>query len=143
VIRLRVPGRLRYRDLAVRVVAAACKLVGTDADAAASGVGRLSRAFDDEVVSAFGEAFNNIAIHGYPVDPAGDVEIEIEPSREAIEIQIKDFGVSYDFRDVPDPDLDALPESGLGIFIIKSFVDAISYRPGRPNVLSLTKKFPQ
>ena len=28
VIHLRVPGTLRYRDLAVRVVGAACKLVG-------------------------------------------------------------------------------------------------------------------
>ena len=35
--------------------------------------------------------------------------------------------------------LDALPESGLGLFIIRSFMDEVKYVPGSPNVLSMTK----
>ena len=47
--------------------------------------------------------------------------------------------------DRSSPDLDALPESGMGIYIIKSFMDEVTYRssdrPGAPNVLSMTKHF--
>lgn len=139
-IRLRVPGRLRYRDLAVRAVAAACKLVGTDGDTSHSGFTRINHEFDDQVVSAFGEAFNNVAIHGYRGKPVGDVEIDIEPRKDGIRIVMRDFGTSYELDRIPLPDLDAMPESGLGIYIMKSFVDEVTYQAGNPNVLSLTKR---
>jgi serine/threonine-protein kinase RsbW len=135
VIRLRVPGALKYRDLAVRAVAAACKLVGPrDGDA------RKGHEFDDQVISAFGEAFNNAAIHSYRDRPLGDVDIEIDLGAEHITIRVIDHGNSFDFSDVPEPDLDTLPESGLGIFIIRSFMDEVKYQAGAPNVLSMTKR---
>ena len=138
VIRLRVPGALKYRDLTVRCVAAACKLVGVGVEGG-SGPHRLSREFDDQVVSAFSEAFNNAAIHSYRGQPGGDLEIEIELAADSITIRLLDYGRSFDLAEVPAPDLDALPESGLGIFIIKSFMDEVKYEPGAPNVLSMTK----
>jgi serine/threonine-protein kinase RsbW len=136
VIHLRVPGSLRYRDLAVRVVGAACKLVGADD----SGT-RLPRdsEWDNEVVSAFGEAFNNTAIHSYDPRHPGEVEIQVDVGTSAITIRLIDHGKSFSLEDVPVPDLDALPESGLGLFIIRSFMDEVKYVPGSPNVLSMTK----
>jgi serine/threonine-protein kinase RsbW len=136
VIHLRVPGSLRYRDLAVRVVGAACKLVGAD-----DGGARLPRdsQWDNEVVSAFGEAFNNTAIHSYDPRKPGEVEIEVDVGPSAITIRLIDHGKSFSLEDVPVPDLDALPESGLGLFIIRSFMDEVKYVPGSPNVLSMTK----
>jgi serine/threonine-protein kinase RsbW len=131
VIRLRVPGALEYRDLAIRAVAAACKLVG-----APDG----HREFDDQVVSAFGEAFNNAALHSYKGRAPGDVEIEMEISADTITLRLFDFGNSFDIQSVPEPDLDELPESGMGIYIIKSFMDEVSYQAGSPNVLRMTKR---
>jgi serine/threonine-protein kinase RsbW len=133
-IRLHVPGTLRYRDLAVRVISAACKLVGSTEPRQAS-----KQDFDHQVVSAFGEAFNNAAIHSYRDRPAGDVEIEVDVGEGGITIRIADYGKSFDLQRVAEPDLDALPESGLGIFIIQSFMDEVTYAPGTPNVLSMTK----
>lgn len=138
-IRLRVPGALQYRDLAVRAVAAACKLVGAT-DSHSSGPLRTNRDFDDQVVSAFGEAFNNAALHSYRGRPSGEVEIEMDVGSESITLRILDYGAGFDIADVPEPDLDTLPESGLGIFIIKSFMDEVSYTAGAPNVLSMTKR---
>jgi serine/threonine-protein kinase RsbW len=135
-IQLWVPGELKYRALVVHAVAAACRLVGAGGPQRSPG----SRRFDDEVISAFGEAFNNVAIHGYRGRVRGDVHIEIEPSEGAIEIRIKDFGASFDLSRVPPPKIDDLPESGLGVFIMRSFMDEVSYRPGSPNVLSLSKR---
>ena len=138
VIHLRVPGTLRYRDLAVRVVGSACKLVGaTDMD---TGPFRINSDWDNQVVSAFGEAFNNAAIHSYSAaSKPGDVEIEVDTGPTYITIRLLDFGSSFDPDAVPSPDLDTLPESGLGLFIIRSFMDEVTYAPGSPNVLSMTK----
>ena len=134
VIRLRVPGSLRYRDLAVRVVAAACKLVGKEDDDPA----QRAHQFDAAVVSAFGEAFNNVAMHSYQARTGDlDVEIEVEPDR--ITIRLIDFGVTFDPMKIPEPDLDSLPESGMGIYIMRSFMDDVQYQSGSPNVLSMTK----
>ena len=55
-------------------------------------------------------------------------------------MRMLDYGNSFAFDDVPTPDLDALPESGLGIFIIKSFMDEVSYVAGAPNVLRMVKR---
>jgi len=125
---LRVPGALVYRDLAVRAVQAACKLVG-----------RLDGSFDDQVVSAFSEAFNNAALHSYK-DRPGEIDIEIELTDNAITLRISDEGEGYDPEKVPAPDLAALPESGMGLYIIRSFMDEVVYKPGKPNVLTMSKK---
>jgi serine/threonine-protein kinase RsbW len=120
----------------MRVVTAASKLVESPrADTA----GAESDDFDAEVVSALGEAFNNIAIHGY-ADHSGEVEIEIDVQRDRIVLRVLDRGKSFDRLDVPSPDLDALPERGMGLFIIENFVDELRYTPGDPNELVLVKR---
>jgi len=47
-----------------------------------------------------------------------------------------------DYREMlaSTPDLDAVPEGGLGIFMINALVDEVVYESGTPNVLSLTKR---
>lgn len=138
-IRLQVPGSLEFRDLAIRVVAAACKLVHVGADA-----GDEARAdFDNQVVSAFGEAFNNAVIHSYRGRREGTLELEVDVtdhgSHQGITLRLCDYGHSFDPTTVAEPDLDALPESGLGLYIMRSFMDSVSYQAGAPNVLAMTK----
>jgi serine/threonine-protein kinase RsbW len=143
VIVLRVPGELRHRDVALRTVAAACKLVreqngsapATPRDAAKLD---LTDEFDAQVVSAFSEAFNNIAIHAY-AGKGGDVQIELEPRADRMTIHLREYGRSFDPEAVPAPKLDETPEGGLGMFIIHAFVDEFIYQPGQPNVWRMTK----
>lgn len=126
-IRLRMPSRLEYRDLAIRTVASACKLVPDGGDD-----------FHNDVISAFSEALNNVILHGYG-PTIGELEIEIEPRHDRLTIRLMDYGKTFDPRSAPLPDLDSLPESGMGIFIMRSFMDDISYAGGAPNMLSMTK----
>jgi serine/threonine-protein kinase RsbW len=91
-----------------------------------------------QVVSAVGEAFNNIVLHGYEGRDDGVIELEIRTRRDRISVELRDYGTSFDPTSVPEPDFESLPESGFGLFIIRAFMN-ISYRPGRPNVLTLTK----
>ena len=135
VIGLRVPGAIAYRHLAIRLVSTACKMAlesdptqaGTDGD------------FEAEVVSAFGEAFNNIAVHGFDGLPPQPVQIEVDWDEEKLVITCVDTGHIFDPDTVALPDLDALPEHGMGLFIMRSCMDQIDYRPGPPNVLRLVK----
>lgn len=139
-IRLAVPGQLLYRDVVLRVIAASCKLARVQ-----SGRQVEEGAFADQVVSAVGEAFNNVALHGYPGGEVGDVRIEIAIGEDSMTIRMLDDGRSFDPAHVPAPDLASLPEHHMGLFIMRSFMDDVSYRPGRPpsiaNVLTLTKRF--
>ena len=137
-IRLSLPATLPHRDIVLRVVAASCKLrhsahEGEDAE------------FLDKVVSAVGEAFNNVAIHAYRDQPDGIVEIEISLGQDSIRIRLFDTGRSFDPDRVSAPDLASLPESRMGLYIIRSLMDEVSYSPGNPpgtpNVLTLSKRY--
>jgi serine/threonine-protein kinase RsbW len=92
------------------------------------------------VISAVGEAFNNIAVHGYRDARPGVVEIDVAVDRRGLAVEMRDYGRSFDPRHATPPDLDALPESGMGIFIMNEVMDEVDYRPGRPNVLTLVKR---
>ncbi len=132
-IRMQMVGRLQLRDLVLRSVAAACKLVTPRSDHPGLNDFRL------EVVTAVGEAFNNIVLHSYEGRDDGVVELDIQTTPDQISIVFRDWGDSFDPDSVPLPDLDKLPESGLGIFIMKTLMD-IRYHAGQPNVLTLSKK---
>jgi anti-sigma regulatory factor (Ser/Thr protein kinase) len=134
-IRMEMIGRLQHRDLVLRSVAAACKLVTPPTDTSAL------QEFRMQVVTAVGEAFNNIVLHSYAGRDDGVVEMDIKTEPDQISIEFRDWGDSFDPDAVPLPDLENLenlPESGLGIFIIRTLME-ISYAPGHPNVLTLSK----
>ena len=139
-IRLTVPCKLEYRDMALRVVAGACRIVRPRR---ATDVGPAE--FDDQVVTAVGEAFTNVVLHGE--NPEGAViDLEIDSAVDRLIVRLKDQGKPFDLSTVPVPDLDRAPESGLGVHIMKSWMDEVTYERGRPganpspNVLSMTRR---
>jgi serine/threonine-protein kinase RsbW len=137
VVCLEVPGKIECRDVVMRTVSAACKWIGLTAQRQ----GLPESHFHMHVVSAVGEAYNNIVLHGYGGSRAGQVQVAIENGYECVRVVIKDTGASFDPAQAACPDLTALPESGLGIFVMRSMVDELSYVAGSPNVLTLVKRF--
>jgi len=136
VVSLRVPGRIEYRELAIRAIAVACKV---ETESARTLDGRQREELANQLVSAIGEAFNNAVLHAYAGRVPGEVEIVATFDSERIVVDVVDFGSSFAPDQVPTPDLGTLPTSGMGFFIIRSFVDRLEYLPGRPNILRLTK----
>jgi serine/threonine-protein kinase RsbW len=143
-MRLSVPGSLRYRDVVLRVVASSCKLMR----ALSSSKQEASRdldGFDDKVVSAVGEAFNNVAIHAYRDLPAGSIALEFELAETGITIRLADHGRAFEPKQEKLPDLTALPENHMGLYIMRSFMDEVTYQPGSgsgaANVLTMRKRF--
>jgi serine/threonine-protein kinase RsbW len=136
IITLEVPGRIECRDMVLRTVSSACKLVMPDKGARVSRCSELT----SHLVSAVGEAYNNIVLHGYAGRNTGSVKMQIENCSDWMRVIVTDSGASFDPAQAVPPDLDALPESGLGVFIIRSFVDEVTYVAGPPNVLTLFKR---
>lgn len=151
IIKMIIPGLLPFRDMALRVIMEACKLVST-LDAALHRAGRdsqhekrpeLSRRFelDDpftiEFTSAFSEIFNNISIHAYAGIADGNIEFTIHVGRDVLMVEITDMGKSFNMEDVPAPC--DLPVGGMGIHIARAMLDELHYQPGPPNRWRLVK----
>ena len=134
-ISLDLPALLTHRHVALNVASAACKVVAA----------RVKRCaphdFEEQVVSALGEAFNNTVLHAYAGRSDGRVMIEIVTSSNELGLYVIDNGASFDISAVRDPMLDDARESGMGVFIMRAFMDVVTYRSGPPNVLSLRKLF--
>lgn len=145
-IRLSVPGTLRYRAIAVRLVAEAARLVSGSSrqDPNDTLANDVRDPFDTAVVSAFAEIFNNVAIHAYKRQGNGTIEVAITPSERELVIELTDNGHPFDIDGVaPVPiDLDdaTLPEGGMGIHIAKTMLDEMTYEPGPPNLWRLRKR---
>jgi anti-sigma regulatory factor (Ser/Thr protein kinase) len=147
-IRLTVPGTLRFRSIAVRVVAEAARLVSGSVarDPNDPLDNDVRHPFDTAVVSAFMEIFNNVAIHAYKRKDVGTIQIAITPSETDLVIELEDHGHSFDIDEVaplPDElDAESLPEGGMGIHIAKTMLDEVTYEPGPPNLWRLCKRLP-
>jgi serine/threonine-protein kinase RsbW len=125
-----VPARLECRDQVGTQLVEACRRQVP---------GEPGEILGHQIVSVFNEAFNNVVLHAYADTAEGMLEIslDIEPPR--LELTITDNGRSFDPRDVPLPDLDSLPEGGLGLYIMRAIMNEVDYQPGTPNVLRLIK----
>lgn len=132
-LHLRIPAALAYRHLAMRLVSAACQRATEEQPDDDEG-------FESAVLSAFGEAFNNVALHAFSGRPPGVVHIGIAWNDEALTITLVDDGSAFDPALVAPPALDELPEHGMGLFIMESCMDEVVYRPGPPNSLRLVKR---
>jgi len=144
VVRLSVPGTLAYRDLVLRVVASVCRLVRRNADLTQE-LGHRERVedFDDKVVSAVGEGFNNVAIHAYR-NVRGTAEIELEFERDGLTIRLLDRGDGFEISEELGQNLETLRESNMGLEIMLACMDQVTYArggPTAPNVLTMTKSY--
>jgi serine/threonine-protein kinase RsbW len=93
---------------------------------------------------ALEEMFMNIVLHGTRPDKIPSVEISLAVAMEGLTMTIEDDGPQFDPLSVPAPDitaaLDERPVGGLGVFLVRQIMDAVSYhRVGARNRLSMTK----
>ncbi|MCG5053241.1 MAG: ATP-binding protein [Myxococcales bacterium] len=134
-ILLEVPATLAHRSVVLRTVSAACKL--------AVGSGTSKQNLEDlriGVVTAVGEAFNNVAIHGYEGRDPGRMSVLLYSVGDVLHVELKDDSQPFDLQAIKDPTLEDLPESGLGVYLIRTLMDRVEYLAGPPNTLKLSKR---
>ena len=131
-----VPIHLDFRDPVGAMIRNVCARLEAS--------GRLRAGTGDQVISAFNEAFNNLAIHGAAtVTGEPRCQIEVEVSVEQLVLRLKDRGRGFDIEaERPDPTVSEPGEGGYGLHIIRSFMSEVRYMlgvNGEANVLTMVR----
>lgn len=104
--------------------------------------------FTDHEINAFrisiDEACTNIIKHGYREKSPGTIIMCVKVKRDRLIVEIIDQGKNFDPNKVGDPDINEYVErsqrGGLGIFIMRKFLDSIEYEATKiGNVMRLIK----
>ena len=105
--------------------------------------------FDEKEVSdiilAVDEALANVIRHGYGGPCEKPIDIHVDRSTadglECLTVSIRDFGKQFDPCSIAGRPLEKVRPGGLGIHIMKSVMDEVSYAPadGGGMVLHMTK----
>ncbi|MGR9085790.1 MAG: ATP-binding protein [Gammaproteobacteria bacterium] len=86
------------------------------------------------------EATANAIKHANYSDPKDTVRITIHIKENELNIKVYDHGQGFDLETVPIPDFDHPKEGGMGIFLIRTLMDSVTYtREGEGNVLEIIK----
>ncbi len=100
----------------------------------------------NEIILALDEMCSNLMIHAHQCNPDHVLEVHIETkSQGQLIFEIMDEGEMFDINRFEEPAIDNLIQTkrkgGLGIRLVKSIMDSVTYvrRNGR-NVCVLTKK---
>jgi anti-sigma regulatory factor (Ser/Thr protein kinase) len=144
IVRLRVPATLLYRDVVLRVVGSVCRLARRELDSTQNTTDRVVD-FEDKVVSAVSEAFNNVVMHAYG-SAGGDADLELAVDGDRLVVRLLDTGRGFDLSLEAGQDLklETLRESHMGLELILACMDDVSYARGShglPNVLTMTKSY--
>lgn len=112
----------------------ACEKNGADADTAYA------------LRFAVEELGTNTIKYGYAGVPPGDIALDFAAHPDRFVLTMTDWGRPYDPREAPHPDLtlsaEERPIGGLGVYLVMSMIDDLSYRPDAEhgNVLTLVKR---
>ena len=94
---------------------------------------------------ALEELITNTVSYGHPDGQGAPILLRMERDGDVIEANLTDEGIAFDPRDAAPPDLDAPLEErragGLGVYLVRKFMDEIDYRrDGGRNHLRLRKR---
>jgi serine/threonine-protein kinase RsbW len=100
-----------------------------------------------DLVLAVDEAITNVIVHGYGAQPDTPGKVELGVNREGMDVvvRIRDEAPAFDPTGVPAPNLaqplEKRSPGGLGIYLIRQYMDEVTYRtaPDGGNELILKK----
>lgn len=133
-IALTVPRTTQYLGMVRRVVAMAAERVGFATEEV------------DKIELAIDEACSNAVLYG--AEDEAQLAIEVEITEEQFMVTLRDHGPPFDFEGSGnfkvEERLESVEYGGLGIYIIKNFMDDVSYQhtPAHGNVIKMAKLRP-
>jgi len=86
------------------------------------------------------EATANAIRHTASGNPQDTVRVLIHIGRQELNIKVYDHGQGFDLETIPLPDFDNPREGGMGLFLIKTLMDSVTYnKQADCNVLEIIK----
>lgn len=83
------------------------------------------------LLTAVGELCTNSIKHAYEGAGGQPIQVSVSAFEDRLVIEVEDFGTGFDASQYVEPDLDTLPEHGLGLYLVRRLVDAMSVESGR------------
>ncbi len=97
-----------------------------------------------QIILAVDEAVSNIMEHAYGTGSQGPIHLEVRAVPSSITFRFVDEGRTFQPATVTDPDLAehfrAGKRKGLGIYLMRRIMDAVDYKFGEVNELTLIKR---
>jgi len=76
---------------------------------------------------AVGEICSNSIKHAYNWRGGKPIHVSVRGTDDRLIIEVRDFGKKFDPASYRAPDLDTLPEGGIGLHLVRQFVDELSF----------------
>lgn len=76
---------------------------------------------------AVGEICSNSIRHAYAGLGGKPIHVSVWGNEDRLVIEVRDFGKKFDPESYRPPDLEGLPEGGIGLHLVRQFVDELSY----------------
>jgi len=131
-VNIKVPNQTQYLGLIGRIgedIARALETYGGDRDELAYHINLVLT-----------EAMANAICHANANVPSKEVHVIIALQGGRLNIKVFDQGQGFDISSLPMPDFRGDSEQGRGVYIIRSLMDEVSYRPSdNGHVLEMTK----
>ncbi len=94
---------------------------------------RVSKDVSDPILISLMEALNNSIEHAYVEEPGHNIDVIIGISKTKVEVDILETGITRTNFSKPklqfDPnDLSTAPEGGMGLYIMDTLMDSVSYK---------------
>ncbi|HTY78396.1 MAG TPA: ATP-binding protein [Candidatus Bathyarchaeia archaeon] len=80
---------------------------------------------------AVGELCANSIQHAYEGKGGQPIKVSVRSSDDSLVIEVEDFGKPFNSEGYEAPNLEAMPESGYGIFLVKTIADSLSFDVAR------------
>jgi anti-sigma B factor antagonist len=86
----------------------------------------VERAVQAELVLAVGELCANSIEHAYEGRAGQPIHVSVAGHADRLVIEVEDFGRAFDRSRYTEPDLDSLPDHGLGIHLVHRIADSVA-----------------
>jgi anti-sigma regulatory factor (Ser/Thr protein kinase) len=85
-------------------------------------------ALDDcsRLLLAVGELCNNSIKHAYGGAAGQPIHVSLEATADQLVIEVEDWGTPFDPAHYVAPDLETVPDRGMGIFLVNSIADRVA-----------------
>ena len=80
---------------------------------------------------AVGELCANSIQHAYEGRGGQPIQVSVRSSADSLVIEVEDFGKPFDAELYEGPELDAVPDSGYGLFLVRTIADSFSFDVAR------------
>jgi len=132
-IRLTIPRKVSYLCFATSISKQICQQIQEC---------REDKNFASDVELCVSEACTNAIKYGRSREQEDMISLYFEIHEDKLIIKVQDKGSGFNLNNLPDPDIESLPDRGYGLYIIRSKMDDVQYsQTENGNFLTMIKSF--